>query len=122
MVYSINVSALQAALGDFLNYFDEAQAHRPQAKAGSAGRTERRGAGMRPRKGWLEVTIGVLSLVALFLGAQVAAGVPGASWALIVLGVASAVLFAAFAPRLLHLSPGNPSCGPSGLRLPFWRC
>ena len=51
---------------------------------------------MRPRKGWLEVTIGVLSLVALFLGAQVAAGVPGASWALIVLGVASAVLFAAF--------------------------
>ena len=36
-VYSINVSALQAALGDFLNYFDEAQAHRPQAKAAARG-------------------------------------------------------------------------------------
>ena len=70
---------------------------------------------MRPRKGWLEVTIGVLSLVALFLGAQVAAGVPGASWALIALGVASAVLFAAF-----HRA--TPSCGLSGSRLAFWRC
>ena len=74
---------------------------------------------MRPRKGWLEVTIGVLSLVALFLGAQVAAGVPGASWALIVLGVASAVLFAAFAPRLLHLSPGNPKLRAVWLTLAF---
>lgn len=74
---------------------------------------------MRPRKGWLEVTIGVLSLVALFLGAQVAAGVPGASWALIVLGVASAVLFAAFAPRLLHLSPGNPKLRAVWLTLGF---
>lgn len=37
MVYSINVSALQAVLGDFLNYFDEAQARRPQAKAGVRG-------------------------------------------------------------------------------------
>ena len=74
---------------------------------------------MRPRKGWLEVTIGVLSLVALFLGAQVAAGVPGASWALIALGVASAVLFAAFAPRLLHLSPGNPKLRAVWLTLGF---
>lgn len=37
MVYSINVSALQAALGDFLNYFDEAQARRPQAKEAARG-------------------------------------------------------------------------------------
>lgn len=63
---------------------------------------------MSPRKGWVEVGIGVLSLLMLFFGAQAAAGAPLAAAAVMVCGIAALGLFAAFAPRLLRLSKGNP--------------
>lgn len=45
IVYAINLSALQAALGDFLAYFDKAQADRPLRRAepwakGKAGESQ----------------------------------------------------------------------------------